>query len=126
MGSFRSNLEYHPIMRNLLWLSLFGGLLLMPLSADTIQYQVATVSPGVYQFTYFLSGSFAANQEVDIQFDPTVYTVLSNGQPAVSSDWDVMVFEPNNPEGTQGDYTAYALVDNPSLAGPFSVDATYT
>jgi hypothetical protein len=114
-------------MRNLLWLSLCGVILLMPLSAATIQYQVApTLTPGVFEFTYFISGTFLQNQEVDIQFDPTMYTNLSNGQPAVSSDWDIMVFQPNVPPGTQGDYTAFALVNNPSLAGPFKVDATYT
>lgn len=113
-------------MRNLLWLPLCGVLLLMPLSAATIQYQVATtLTPGVYEYTYFINGSFSMNQEVDIWFDPTLYTLLANGQPT-SADWDVMLFQPNSPPGYRGDYTAFANVDNPSLAGPFTVDATYT
>jgi hypothetical protein len=115
-------------MRNLLWLSLCGGLLLiMPLSAATIQYQVApTLTAGVYEFTYFINGTFSANQEIDIQFDPSLYTALSNGQASPSSDWDLMLLQPNMPLGGTGDYQAYAMVNNPSLAGPFKVDGTYT
>lgn len=114
-------------MRNLLWLSLCVGLLLMPLSAATIQYQVApTLNAGVYEFTYFISGTFSANQEIDILFNPSLYTALTNGQANPSSDWDLMLFQPNVPPGQPGDYSAYAQVNNPSLAGPFTVDATYT
>jgi len=114
-------------MRNLLWLLLCGSLLLtVNLTAATISYTVTPLGSGVYEFTYFLSGTFGINQEIDIQFDPAEYTLLANGQPAVSGDWDTMVFQPNVPPGQPGDYTLFALVNNPSTAGPFSIDATYS
>jgi hypothetical protein len=37
-----------------------------------------------------------------------------------------MLFQPNDPVLAAGDYSAYALVANPSLAGPFSVNFTLT
>jgi hypothetical protein len=48
---------------------------------------------------------------------------LFNG--VADSDFRLLLLQPNNPPGAVGDYTALALVDNPSLAGPFSVDVRW-
>lgn len=93
------------------------------LAAATIQYEVTELgTPGAYRYTYSLSGRLDKNQEIDIRFDPTLYTNLRNG--VAGSDFDVLLFQPNNPPGTFGDFSALALVDNPLLL-PFLVDVTY-
>jgi len=70
--------------------------------------------------------TFQANQELDILFPvttPPSYGTLSNG--IAPSGFNVLLLQPNNPPGAPGDYSALALVNNPSLAGPFSVDFTF-
>lgn len=111
-------------MRNLLWLPLWGCLLLINLSAATIEYQfTALPTPGQYRYTYTFEGTFSQNQQIDIQFNPAIYASLFNWQ--AGPDWDLLVFQPNQPMGATGDYLALALVNNPSLVGPFSVDFTF-
>lgn len=93
------------------------------LAAATIQYEVAELgTPGAYRYTYTVSGRLDKNQEIDIRFDPAIYTNLRNG--VAGSDFDVLLFQPNNPPGAFGDFSALALVDNPLLL-PFLVDVTY-
>jgi hypothetical protein len=106
-------------------LLLVGALLTFNLCADTIDYQVTALStPGLYQFTYVLNGfSFVQGQILDIQFDPNLYGTLSD--PVSDGDFDAMVLQPNSAPGAPGDYLLTAQIDNPSLAGPFSVDFTY-
>ena len=103
--------------------------------AGTIDFQIAQVigpasgsSSAVYTYTYSLSGfDFQFNgsvvNEVDIQFNPNDYGVLSNGH--AGPDFDVLLLQPNNPPGATGDYSAEARVNHPSLAGIFSVDFTW-
>ena len=63
------------------------------------------------------------SDELDISFDPTVFTEISNG--VAPPDFDLLLFQVNNPPGAQGDYSALAVVDHASLAGTFSVDFSY-
>ena len=108
-------------MRKLLWLPLWAGILAGSLNAAAIQVQVTSLGLDSYRYNYTLTGfTLLANQELDIRFDPTVYASISNG--VAPSDYDLLLLQPNNPPGTAGDYRAFALVNNPSLAGPFSVD----
>jgi hypothetical protein len=110
-------------MRKLLWLTVLAGILVSNVNAAAIQLQVTNLGLNSYRYNYTLSGfALQANQELDIRFDPAIYTGLSNG--VAPSDYDLLVLQPNNPPGTAGDYRAFALVNNPSLAGPFSVDVT--
>ena len=91
-------------------------------AATIIQYTV-TQLPGVakYRYNYSVSGiTFQANQDFDIQFPAALYSSLING--VAGSDFTLNVFDANNPPGVDGDYSALAKVNNPSLAGPFSVD----
>jgi hypothetical protein len=111
-------------MTRLLWLSLWAGLLGSNLIASTIGFQVTNLGQNSYRYTYAVSDfTFGKDQELDIRFDPTLYGTLSNG--VAGSDFAVLLLQPNNPPGTFGDYSALALVQNPSLAVPFSVDFTF-
>jgi hypothetical protein len=78
----------------------------------------------LYRYTYTLSGiAFMQNQELDIEFDPTVVGELSNG--VSPAGFDLLLLQPNDPTGAPGEYSLLALVNNPSLAGTFSVDFTF-
>ena len=89
--------------------------------AGTIQYTVTPLGGNEYTYNYILGGfSLAQGNEVDIRFDPLLYSTLSNG--VAGPDFTLLLLQPNNPPGAFGDYSASANVDNPSLAGPFSVD----
>lgn len=112
------------IMRITFWLAFLGVFLGAELQAGTIQYQVSDLGGNAHRYTYSISGfSLQANQEVDIRFDAALYGVLSNG--VAGAGFDLLLVQPNIPPGTPGDYSALALVNNPSLTGPFSVDFTY-
>lgn len=113
-----------------LFLSLFAGLVISSHAyAAGIQYSVnsagvSTLGQATYTYTYFVTGvNLQANQELDVLFDPSLYGTLSN--PVAGPGFDVMVFQPNSPTGTFGDYSVLALVNNPPLSGPFSVSFTY-
>lgn len=94
-----------------------------------LQYETIGVgsTPGgnpIYRFTYTASGdAFLSNQELEIRFNPALYGPLSNA--SAPAGFDLALFQPNNPPGTIGVYSALALVNNPSLATPFRVDAVY-
>ena len=112
---------------------LLFALLAFSLSADTIQFQVITSgTTGTYD--YFVSGftamqpctdnpSLECSDEIDINFDPTVFSQISNG--VAPAGFNLLLFQPNNPPQAPGDYSALAVVANPSLT-PFSVDFTLT
>lgn len=107
------------------WLTLWAGCLVTQVSAAPIVgFQVSNLGTNLFRYTYFLSGvTFPANQELDVFFDPLLYGSLSNGK--APSGFDVLLVQPNNPPGTFGEYSVLALVNNPSLAGTFSVDFTF-
>lgn len=89
-----------------------------------VQFQETNVGGNVFTYTYMVSGiTFQQNEELDIRFDPALYGVLSNA--VTGPGFSAMIFQPNNPPGTFGDYSALALIGNPSLTGPFSVTFTY-
>lgn len=111
-------------MRFTLRLALCAVLWVSSLAAGTIQFLVTDLGVSSYRYTYILSGfSFLANQELDIQFDANLYSNLTNG--VVGTGFDLVLLQPNSPPGLPGDYSAMALIDNPPLDGPFSVDFTY-
>jgi hypothetical protein len=108
----------------LLWLPLCAVFFASSLTAGVINFQVSNLGLNSYRYTYVLTGSaFLTNQELDIQFDPALYSALSNG--IAGSGFNLILLQPNNPPGLFGDYSVLALIDNPSLAGPFSVDFTF-
>jgi hypothetical protein len=98
-------------------------------SATTILYTtevVGTTGGGevLYRVTYDLTDvQFLLNQELDLRFSPSVFNSILNPVAPVGL-FDVLLLQPNNPPGAFGDYSLMALVDNPSVAGPFSVEFT--
>jgi len=117
------------ICRQLPRILLFSALLAFSLSANPIvQYQVTTNgTTGTYR--YFVGGfDFLVNEELDIQFGPlgsnNLFGQLSNG--VAPAGFNLLLFQPNNPPQAPGDYSALAIVDNPSLTGTFGVDFTLT
>jgi hypothetical protein len=106
------------------FLSLIGGFLAPRLTAGTVGFNLTALGPNSFEYNYTFSGfDLLVNQAIDIEFDPTVDLALSNG--VANSDFNLVLLQPNNPPGTFGDYRALALINNPSLAGPFSVDVSF-
>src|SRR5438309_110376 len=99
------------------------------LSAATITFQssdLPDITPGqdLRRDVYSIGGiTLQANEEIDIRFDPALYGTLSNG--VAPPDFSLLLLQPNTPPGTFGDYSALSNVNNPSLAGPFSVDFVF-
>ena len=112
-------------MRITFWLPLWAGLLAPIVQAGTVQFEVTNLGAGSYQYTYLLSGfTFQANEDLDVQFDPGIYATLSNPTAGDPTLFTAMAFQPDSMTDASGDYIALALVDTPSLAGPFEVDFT--
>lgn len=100
---------------------LAAGLLADPIISFQITSLGVQNGTPLFRETFYLSGlNLASNFEVDVNFDPATYQSLSNG--VANSDFDLLLFQPNQPPGEPGVYSALALVNNPSLTGPFSVD----
>jgi hypothetical protein len=101
-----------------------AGLMAVSLSAaPIIEFQVTTLGSNLFRYNFTLSGiDLMANQEIDIQFDPHIFAQLSNG--VAGPGFDLLLFQPNTPLGVHGDYSALALVNLPSITGPFSVNFT--
>ncbi len=114
--------------RNVLAFLAWAGLLVPGLKGG-ISFEVSIpvgLTPGdpLYRYTYHLSGfTFAVGDEVNLQFDPVLFGELTNAVAGIG--FDVVLFQTNDPPGVQGDYSAMALIDNPSLAGPFGVDVVF-
>jgi MYXO-CTERM domain-containing protein len=112
-------------MRITFWLTLWAGLLAPIVQAGTVQFEVTNEGSGNYQYTYLLSGfTFQANDDLDVQFNPTIYATLTSA--AVPDPTQFMpIGDPVNvPPGGTGDYIALALVNNANEAGAFTVDFT--
>ena len=113
-----------------LWaVGLFLILLASPGStqATTIQFTATdlndTLGPGgdLWQYSYVVSGlPFPMNYDFSILFSPNLYRDLENPPPPVT-DWDVLTLQPDPALPADGLYDALALVDNASLANPFTV-----
>ena len=93
--------------------------------AGSIEYTVSAGSaPNSERYTYYVSRiSLMANQELDILFSPTLFSALANGD--AGSGFDLELFQPNNPPGTVGHFSAFALVDHTPILSPMSLDVFY-
>ncbi len=117
-------------MRLMTRLSLWSVLLSAgSVSAATIGYEVTHLSGNLWEYQYSVSDlsgiTFLANETtIDINFDQSLYGTLSNG--VTNSDFDLVLLQPpSQPPGAPGQYSAQALIDNPSLTGDFSVEFQY-
>jgi hypothetical protein len=117
-------------MRGLLRLALFAGLVGGSLSASSITYDIINLNTvngsnqPLYRYVYHLLGvSLQQNQALEISFEVARYAALSNGVPAnPNANFDLLLFQPNSPPGSDGLYSLLAKINNPSMAGAFSVD----
>lgn len=98
------------------------------LQATSIAFSITSLGTDVSgnavdQLTYTVSGlTLQSSQELDLMYDPTVYRMLSN--PVIGPAFTALLFQPDNPTGTSGDFGIVANADNTPLTGPFSVDVT--
>jgi hypothetical protein len=114
-------------------LVLWAGLLAANVFAGSISFEASRLPSGtsgatseerLFRYSYFVNDiTFAANQELDIQFDPALYGGLFNG--LAGAGFLVTLLQPNNPPGFFGDYSVLALSADASLAGPFRVDFSF-
>jgi hypothetical protein len=113
----------------MVWLAMVAGSLAADLAGGTIGTQINSLGGNTYQENFLISGfTFSANDTLDVVFDHTLYGSLSLVGVTLppSNQWSVLLDQPNHPTaGFDGDYLLTALVDNPSLAGPFSVHFTF-
>jgi hypothetical protein len=100
------------------------------LSAAQITFLTTLVTPGspgaaVWQNDYTLTGfSFVTNEDLQIMFDPTIFQTLSAGVANPTSDWDLLVLQPNPAQPFDGVYDLLARLDGPAFTGPFSIQYT--
>jgi hypothetical protein len=117
-------------------LPLYGALLAATLAAATIQVQVTDLgfagggagNPGasvqLQRFTYHLSDiALQRDQELNIRFNPALFGALSN--PTAGPGYHVLLFQPNQPAGAFGDFSALSLIDQPGASSDFTVDFVY-
>ena len=110
--------------RVLCMLSLVTALSAGSLAAANVSFQITSLGSNNYRYDYSVSGiQFQVNQELDIRFDPSLYGTLSNG--SALPGFDLLLLQPNNPPGVFGDYSAMALLNNPSLSGTFRVNVHF-
>jgi hypothetical protein len=64
------------------------------------------------------------HQQLDIHFDPTLVSSLSN--PQAPQGFQSLVLQPNNPPGMYGDFIVIPVSVAQSPNGPFSVDVLLT
>ena len=95
--------------------------------AITINYQATDLADtifgeDVWQYTYTVTDQvFSANDGFSIYFDLGLYSDLNDPPPSVNDDWDPISIQPDPAVPADGLYDALALVNNPSLANPFTI-----
>lgn len=98
-----------------------------PAGATTVSFEAVDLSDVVigedlWSYAYDVSGfSFTTNTGFSIYFDAGLYEQLEDPPPPVNGDWDALVLQPEPIFSVDGLYDALALVDDPSLANPFTL-----
>lgn len=114
-------------------------LLATTLGAATVKFEVTKLDTSVtgtsaqvvgggaaslQRYTYYLSDiALLCDQELNIRFDPARFGSLSNG--TGSPGFDVLLFQPNQPAGAFGDFSALSTMDQTAKTSSFSVDFIY-
>jgi len=113
-------------MRNLLRVAIGAGLFSLTLQAATVAFTVSTVGVSgsgdtIFRYQYNVTGlALLANQELDLRFSPALYSNLTNA--VAPAGFSTALFQPNNPPGAFGDFSAFTTTNMPNVTGPFSVD----
>lgn len=97
-------------------------------NATVIEYQATNLSGNTWQYSYFVSGfDFLTNYSLSIFFDSLSYQNLQD--PPISPApalWDVISIQPDLLAPLDGEFDAFALVDHPSTAAPFTISFDWT
>ena len=117
-------------MRFMMRLAILAMSTVGPLMAASIT-SISTISTNgsgdtVYHYVYTLvGGPLLLNQEVEIRFAAGSYGLLSYDLNLVPQGFSVLLFQPNQPFGAPGRYSALALEDNLPSSVVFKVDAVF-
>ena len=85
------------------------------------------VGEDLWEYTYTVSNHlFNTINGFSIFFNPQDYSNLADPAPAVNTDWDIAVFQPDNALPDDGIYDALSLTNGASLADSFTVSFIYT
>ena len=115
-------------MRAMMRLATFALSTVVPLIAASITTSISTLGTNgsgdtVYHYVYTLVDvQLQLNQELEIRFDAAQFRELSHG--LAPDMFDLLLFQPNNPLGAPGRFSAVANAGNLS-GGVFSVDASF-
>ena len=86
-----------------------------------VSYTTTHVSGSEWQYTYQLTGSYMAGDDLAIYFPVASSSDLASLVPA-GGDWTGFVLQPDAGLPSDGEFDLIANVDDPSLATVFSVD----
>jgi len=102
--------------------------------AATIEFvasDLVDTTPGedLWRYDYTVSGrNFLQSEFFDIYFSANLYGMLTAAA-GPNADWDVAILQQPNPANLppfdRGMFDAFALTDNPSLSGTFSVNFVF-
>ncbi len=113
-------------MRRLLSFAFYTGIVAGSLSAATVGYTVQPLGGNLYRYLYNVTGApLQLNQELDIRFEVLQYASVVNGVASPGTGLDLLFFSPNPGLPSPGTYNLFALVNNPSMIGTFSVEFTF-
>jgi hypothetical protein len=111
--------------RRLFWFPLFAALVTANLHAGEIDFQVIDLGGGMDRYVYTFFGiPLLQHQEVDIQFDATMFSTLSN--PQAPNGFNALFEQPGNPMGAPGHLSIVATMDSQPDSGPFTIDFLFT
>ena len=104
-----------------------------PIQASTVEFlaiDLTDTTPGedLWRYDYTVTGSFQQAWFFDVLFDASLYRTLKDPS-APNLDWDAIILQQPNPGELppfdRGIFDAFALINNPSLSGSFSVSFIY-
>ena len=115
-------------MRFMMRLAILAMSTVGPLTAASITTSTTFSTNGsgdtVYHYVYTLvGGPLLLNQELEILFPADLYGALTGGE--APDGFSLLVFQPNQPAGAAGRYSALAEEDNLPSSAVFSVFAVF-
>src|SRR5678816_2834817 len=107
MGLFTNRLlRFQTLVRPVVILAVAMALSASTLTAGSIWFITTSLGGNSYRYDYAINYSLLQNQEVDIRFDPALYTGLNNA--TANSDFRLALLQPGNPSGAFGNYSILA------------------
>lgn len=123
---FAPLLQRAAVVRFVLLFGLAASAFATKIEYETLKLAGSPPSGSYWEYRYYVSGrSFAMNEGFTIFFDFNLFGELQSSPPAPNPDWDVLTLQPDLQLPDNGAYDALALVDNASLANPFTVDFVF-